>query len=328
MALGFYEESRNGHRIIGHGGDTMWFHSDLHLVLAQNLGFFISMNSAGRGEAGLREPLWRNFMNRYFPYQPSAPAPPPTKMADAKAVSGSYLTSRRSETNFLRLGSYIGELTVSANNDGTIQSPDVKDLNGQPKRMEEIAPLLYRDVNGQARVAFRRNPGGGMTAVPDFPAVEYQTVPWYERQNFLLFLLIGSAAVALLTLSFWVIAGLVRRHYQRTLDLEGKERALRIGARITCVFVVASFAAWLGIFLRLLGDITRSAGMDPWFHLAQALTSIAVLLTIVAVINVVVVWFSYRWWWSKVWETLVGLACLAFVWIAVFGHLWSWSVKY
>src|SRR5262249_35419057 len=30
MAYGFYEESRNGHRIIGHGGDTVYFHSDLH----------------------------------------------------------------------------------------------------------------------------------------------------------------------------------------------------------------------------------------------------------------------------------------------------------
>src|SRR5439155_2635180 len=31
MCLGFYEESINGHRIIGHGGDTFWFHSALHL---------------------------------------------------------------------------------------------------------------------------------------------------------------------------------------------------------------------------------------------------------------------------------------------------------
>src|SRR5436305_3499515 len=33
MALGFYEENQNGHHIIGHGGDTLYFHSDLHLVL-------------------------------------------------------------------------------------------------------------------------------------------------------------------------------------------------------------------------------------------------------------------------------------------------------
>jgi hypothetical protein len=28
MCLGFYEETRNGQRIIGHGGDTAVFHSD------------------------------------------------------------------------------------------------------------------------------------------------------------------------------------------------------------------------------------------------------------------------------------------------------------
>ena len=33
MAYGFYEETRNGHRIVGHAGDTSFFHSDLHLVL-------------------------------------------------------------------------------------------------------------------------------------------------------------------------------------------------------------------------------------------------------------------------------------------------------
>ena len=42
MALGFYEETRNGHRIIGHGGDTVYFHSDLHLMPDAGLGLFIS----------------------------------------------------------------------------------------------------------------------------------------------------------------------------------------------------------------------------------------------------------------------------------------------
>src|SRR5262249_14714774 len=58
MCLGFYEETRNGHRIIGHGGDTEYFHSDLHLILDQNIGFFVSYNSAGKGEVRSREALW------------------------------------------------------------------------------------------------------------------------------------------------------------------------------------------------------------------------------------------------------------------------------
>ena len=51
MAYGFYEESRNGHRIIGHGGDTLYFHSDLHLIPDAGVGFFVSHNSLGGGKA-------------------------------------------------------------------------------------------------------------------------------------------------------------------------------------------------------------------------------------------------------------------------------------
>ncbi|HCY56668.1 MAG TPA: serine hydrolase, partial [Oceanicaulis sp.] len=51
MLLGFYEQNRNGHRIIGHGGDTTLFHSNLHLYLDHGVGLYISMNSSGRGGA-------------------------------------------------------------------------------------------------------------------------------------------------------------------------------------------------------------------------------------------------------------------------------------
>jgi len=64
MALGFYEESRNGHRIIGHGGDTVYFHSDLHLILDANTGFFVSYNSGGKGEASTRTILFDRFLDR------------------------------------------------------------------------------------------------------------------------------------------------------------------------------------------------------------------------------------------------------------------------
>src|SRR5205809_3475102 len=67
MALGFYEENRNGQRIVGHGGDTQYFHSDMHLMLDADVGFFISYNSAGKGEIGAREAVWHKFLDRYFP---------------------------------------------------------------------------------------------------------------------------------------------------------------------------------------------------------------------------------------------------------------------
>ena len=72
MALGFYEQNINGHRGLAHGGDTTLFHSDLTLFIDDGVGLFVSVNSSG-GEGApraLRERLFDEFGNRYFPGQP------------------------------------------------------------------------------------------------------------------------------------------------------------------------------------------------------------------------------------------------------------------
>jgi CubicO group peptidase (beta-lactamase class C family) len=328
MALGFYEETRNGHRIIGHGGDTMWFHSDLHLMLDQDLGFFISGNSAGKPGVSLRTAVWEKFLDRYFPYQPPAPAPPPTKQADVQKVRGNYLTSRREQTNFLFLGELLGEMTVTTHPDGTIENGS-KAFNGQPKKFEEIAPLVYREVDGQDTVAFVRGINGGLTVAVNFPAVAYQSIPWYEHKNFVLFLLIGAVSVFALSLIFWIVAALVRHHYQRRLDWGAGDRFLRTLTRSVCILDLAAYGVWAGVLLYGTADITRlNSGLDPWIHLAEALTILGVVATVFPLVNAVRGWMLDRWWWSKIWETLIALACLAFVWLAVLGKLWTWTVKY
>src|SRR5215510_9884972 len=91
MCLGFYEETRNGHRIIGHAGDTDYFHSDLHLMPDAQLGFFISYNSAGKGEISAREAVWHAFLDRYFPIELKDGSPVSTAASDAEQVSGRYI---------------------------------------------------------------------------------------------------------------------------------------------------------------------------------------------------------------------------------------------
>ena len=48
MAHGFYETDINGMHVIAHGGDTVAFHSDLHLFLDKSVGIFVSFNSPGK----------------------------------------------------------------------------------------------------------------------------------------------------------------------------------------------------------------------------------------------------------------------------------------
>ena len=180
MALGFYEETRNGHRIIGHGGDTQYFHSDLHLIPDVGVGFFISYNSAGKGEVSAREAVWHNFLDRYFPHPTVADPQVANAAQDARSLTGRYVVSRRSETTILKVLTAVGESKISANSDSTISVDELKDLNGEPKKFREIGPLMFREVNGQDRIAFKRDNSGNLLLAIDFPFMVFEKARWYQ----------------------------------------------------------------------------------------------------------------------------------------------------
>ena len=178
MALGFYEEARNGQRIIGHGGDTQWFHSDLHLLLDANVGFFVSYNSAGKDEVSPRGVLFGKFMDRYFPVSPGNEPAPSTAAQDARSVAGLYKISRRFETNILAVTTVLGEAKVAADSkDNTIYLDEFfQDLNGQPKHFREIAPMVFRAVNGTEKLAFVKDKDGRWLLYLDYPFMLFQEV--------------------------------------------------------------------------------------------------------------------------------------------------------
>src|SRR5207344_2219674 len=69
MLLGFFEENLNGRRIVGHRGDSQYFHSTLNLFPDDGLGVYLVVNSTGRkGAAGaLLTAFMGEFADRYFP---------------------------------------------------------------------------------------------------------------------------------------------------------------------------------------------------------------------------------------------------------------------
>src|SRR5207245_10979307 len=103
-------------RVIAHGGDTLWFHSDMILVPDAHLGYFISYNSAGKNVGGGRGEVLRAFMNRYFPNPGEAKVDvdPNTSKSDGRAVSGVYDGTRRGETTFLRILALLSQFRISS----------------------------------------------------------------------------------------------------------------------------------------------------------------------------------------------------------------------
>jgi CubicO group peptidase (beta-lactamase class C family) len=330
MALGFYEETRNGHRIIGHGGDTQYFHSDLHLIPDAQVGFFVSYNSAGKGEVSSREAVWHGFLDRYFPYQIPNGTTYANAAQDAQEVSGHYIVSRRSETTILRVLNVAGEAKISRNSDGTISADALKDFNGQPKKFRAISHLMFRDVNGQDHIGFKRDNSGNLVAVIDFPFMVFQKSPWYQNSVLQLPLIIASVAVLLLTVLLWPVAALIRKHYGKPLSLMTKQKRLRLLVRLCCVAYLIFFGAYLLFFTMALKDIGMlSPRSNPWLRMIQIVGWLGVIGTLFAVYNAFRSWQdSQRWLWSRIGDTLIALGCVGVIWFVFTWNMLHWSLKY
>jgi CubicO group peptidase (beta-lactamase class C family) len=328
MCLGFYEESRNGHRIIGHGGDTVYFHSDLHLMPDAKLGFFVSYNSAGKGELSPRTALWNHFLDRYFPYTPPATGKLANAPTDAESVAGRYVTSRRSQTNFLRVTSMLDELAVSPENHGAIKVDALKDFNGEVKKWQEISPLVYRAVNGQELLAFRYDDQGRLQLIPNFPAVIYQRASFLHNKKYNLPLLVGCLIIMGLTLLFWPVGALVRRHYHQRLEMETPQRRGRLWIRLVCALNLIFIVAMLQTFSQNDPGIF-SEKLDLHINLIQAVGVLGALGAVLVLIACLRSWRDpNQWIWAKIWNLLVLLACVGFTWFVLYWNLLDFSKNY
>jgi CubicO group peptidase (beta-lactamase class C family) len=255
MDLGFYDENRNGLRIIGHAGDTGAFHSDLHLLLGKGIGFAIMLNSTGN--AGAAEPvrvaIFRSFLDRYFPYTapPEATVADPAK--DAAPVAGSYGSSRHTGLHILTA---ISQSTVTAEPHGQIAESELTHLSGVPKRWREVGPLTWREVGGQAHLKFVAGQSGRIEYWVSDDTIPVDINPRIRGlgQSSLLELLGGIfLAVMLLTVGIWMGGAIIRRRFQQPLLLSPLKAGLRLASRIGAVIYLLLVLAWVAFFASLAG---------------------------------------------------------------------------
>ncbi|HSP14031.1 MAG TPA: serine hydrolase domain-containing protein [Thermoanaerobaculia bacterium] len=330
MAYGFYEESRNGHRIIAHSGDTEAFHSSLHLIPDANLGFFVSYNSAGIGKVEARGQLWSAFLNRYFAGSP-APQTLATAKEDAKSVAGSYLGSRRAEGSLLRTAGVLSEIVVTPAADGTITTSLLKNANGKPMKLREVAPLVFRNVDGEDYLAFQRDPTGRMEVMySTYPVFIFQRVGLGQDRKVLLPVAIVSLSLMALTLLLWPVAALVRRHYGRKLELTPQQRRLRLAVKIVVALDILFVGTLVGIVVSGLSNVAAfNAGLDKWIYLAQFIGVLGAVGTVVVLYDAIKSWLDQgRSIWYKLNATILALACLGLLWFVFVGNLLRFTSKY
>ena len=189
---------------------------------------------------------------------------------------------------------------------------------------------MFRAVHDQDRVGFKRDESGRLALVTDFPVFVFQRSPWNENSSFNLPLIVSAMVVLLLTLLFWPVAALIRRHYRQPLNLTPQQRRLRLMVRLACLFdllFVCGFAVFFTMSEKDIGIL--SPRFNPLLRMIQLVGWVGVLGTLAALYNAFRSWQEQgRWFWSKVGDSLVALACVAFVWFVFTWNMLHWSLRY
>jgi CubicO group peptidase (beta-lactamase class C family) len=331
MAHGFFHEIRNGRTVLGHGGDSVFFHTEFELLPQENVGIFYTFNSRGRDESvyGLRKALFDDFMNRYFPATSEPQQAPMLESAarDALKIAGRYESSRRVEHGFLSVFYLLQQLVITADADGTIKVP--RTLEPGEATFHEIAPDLWHEIGGNRQLALREVNGVKTVIDSEDPTSVLQAVPLSRSASLNLTVMLGSIVILALTIILWLISWRVRRHYRAPAEAPEVQR-LRRWLGIAVIVEVLYVAAWIMLLTPILN-------LELWVYSTEhdALVRTLQIAGLPAIAAAAVgIWCLWRL--SRLQPTVfawlrnaaLAAAFLGIVWIGFVGRLFSFNLNY
>jgi CubicO group peptidase (beta-lactamase class C family) len=333
MAHGFFYEERNGHTLIGHGGDTVVFHTELDLLPKDGVGIFYSFNSRGRDGAvySLRKAILDGFMDRYFPSAtPRAnPSSLPTAAHDAGQIAGRYQSSRRIEHGFMSLFYLLQQSVITAHADGTIGVPSA--FGDGEETFHEVGANLWQQVGGTHQLALQATDQGKTVIDSEDPISVLQNVPFIRSAPLNLTILGASFTILAVAVIFWPISWFIRR--RRGLDVTDTPqlRRLRLIMRAAAAFDLIYLIAWMMLLQPVLNLELQvySTAFDPvvralqWAGIVVIAAAAATIWSIWRRLKLEPISLMYRLRYG-----LLAFAMLGIVWIGFMGQLISFNLNY
>lgn len=333
MALGFYEQKINGHRAIAHGGDTVYFHSDLWIFPEDNVGVYISMNSNGKDGVArvLRGRLFEEFADRYLP-DPSKK--PPVELATAKEhaklLVGTWTNSRRIESSFAKVIGLIGDTSITLDAEGRPVIPALTSAGGAPRKLIEVEPFVWQDAYGHERLAAQVVDGKvvrwSFGEVSPF-MIWYRTPGALDAAWLMPALLFGIGVVLLTALS-WPVGWVARRRYGAPFLLEGEARRTYRVVRGFAWLVLAALVGWVMIVTGL-EDFESHGSTDGLILLVQVVGTLAFVgMFGLSIWNAWLAWTRKSGWFAKLWSVLLVLGSFFILWTALVYRLISLGTEF
>ena len=323
ICMGFYQDWRNHLRWIGHEGDLIAFHSLFFVEPTQKIVLFVSYNSAGGG--GLPRPeIIDFFSDRYFPGPPAVKFLK-TPAKDLKDIEGTYQATRRDDTTKFKLSGLFSQRTASVDKDGVLKIEGSRDLRGHPIKWKPIGKDLWQAEDEQQRIFAIRNSHNKVVRVAvGFPGVQFERVPWYENQSWVLIALFSSLGIFLLV----ILASIVRtwrRLFQRRRPRPEPQPGtiwLTAAPRLAAFLWIALLGTLMAYFL-IKGDdlMPPTPGWFKWFALENFVAMVCIVVSTLAVIAGIKAWGRDLRIITKLKFSLVALACAFVGWFAIHWHI-------
>jgi hypothetical protein len=318
-AHGFWEFGYNDLHLIEHGGDTIYFHSQLALIPEKNTGYFVSFNTS---PGGSREQLFHALLNRFYPASapPAELKPSADAMMRLKKVSGIYGVSRRSYTKYEKITGLLMQIKVAPTKEGTL----LVKVMGETQQYAEVEPFVFRLLDGQSKLVFKEDESGrvALAFAGDIPHMALLKLKWHEVPTFH-YLLIGFSVLFFIIAAVgWPLAALSRKVCRRKIEGKPAPRAARLAAGL----MGASFL----VFLILMASALKNTD-EVMFGVPLLLKVALVFPLIGAVLAVVVLGFTFVAWAKGYWYgcrrltyTFILFAAVVFLWVLYFYNLIGW----
>jgi len=317
MCYGFMEQERNGVRMVGHGGDTLWFHSLMELFPEKHVGLFVSYNTDT--SAGMREVLLDAFMKRYFP----AASPPrvqatPDSHERVQSVAGEYGSTRYSHSTVTKVASLLSVIKVRANKDDTLTVSS----GDSARRYVEVEPLVFRELDGPRRMVFQEDKNGRVHYLffADAPAGAAIRHEWYELSAVHASLVGGCLGIFVSAFLFWPAIAFSVRGLQSPQILRTRFSAL--------LSLLAWFLSVVAVGLACAVAFVMQDTTDIVFGLTPVLKSLLLVPQLIAGLATLTALGCLVAWWKGYWRltgrlhyTLVALAGIGFT-----GFLYYWNM--
>ena len=317
MGLGYFDLSRHGRRVVGHGGDIQGWHSQFELYPEEKTGIFISYNGDGNGSDSsnnLREDLAQGFADRYFPGETVKASGSKDSAERARQVAGSYVPSRVPWASF-------AAAWVPALFPATIEHTGNGGLKDGETQLVEVEPWVWRQVDGRSAIAAQVE-DGKVVSLSQGPALTLLPMTPVQQALAPVF---GVCLVLLLVVTVaWPVGALRRRRaLKRGQEVGASVPWLTRVARGGGVVALSAQLTWIGLLLVIMANPTNFIdGSFTWLipvaRCAQVLQALGVVAVIPAAADLVIA-LRRRAGWRRITMSVVLLAALvALAW-------WAWA---